>query len=996
MEGHIQTAHTIKTRDVVKYATMPRVLPRVQNLFGTGFGTLAYFMALVFAAVRLLPAGHPYLFAANIGRFGLRHVFAAAFNSIVVSRRNIDQMIILGALLVAVAILFIQIGLVIFGFVAPAANAVSAIFVTQQPRHDIAFMMLDRVFGVPGLFNSCVATPNSAPCMEMDGNFNFTSNQLFTPPVFPWPFHTALHTLFGFYSSALLIVAALIIMYFVIVIAAETAQTGTPFGKRFNTVWAPIRLVVALGLLVPVANGLNVAQYMVLYAAKWGSGMATNGWVGFNGSLSASFMNGTDMVAHPEPNKMQDLVAFMVMARACQILEDTQNRPVESNVQRDKILDEKSTYNTSNTSGGAATMGGGGGAGGAGATTNIKKVHMYIVKHPLGSPNFLPIESAGALSTLNIDDVLAFSQNSDIVMRFGDRSPTENGIQLGYVKPLCGELTLSVQDFKYDGPRYILQEYLRLVQNLWADPRVIAIALRAIDKHQHNLKDSNGQFLPVYAQAQFLQSSDVSSRNMGNDPNGSPVNRHIPSDVKQAGADANFDIAQAFEASVRYANIVMSDALAEAVEIEQNGGHDGNSRFSIPNQLLYRGWGGAGIWYNRVAELNGALVASAANGPQVSLYPMVMANTCNNKQQVGAEVSGVECFNPASAESGELVNAGQSATEQSIASTLYQVARQNNLFSEQFQPEPPTGNFIFDMINALFGTQALFDLRSPENRNVHPLAQLAGVGRGLINATITNLTVGFAAKIGSAVTQGMPSQLLGVAGGLAFAVATLGLTVGFVLYYVIPFLPFLYFFFAVGTWVKGIFEAMVGMPLWALAHLRIDGNGLPGDAAMNGYYLLFEIFLRPLLAVFGLLAAVVTFAASAHVLNEIFDPVVSNVTGFDRAAASAKGADPSLIEKMRGPVDRLFFTVLYAIIMYMLAISSFKLIDQIPNNILRWMGSSVSTFSDFNQDAAQQLTQYAAISGSQIINQSVGSLGGAVDGLKGVFQSPPPPPAGGS
>ena len=63
------------------------------------------------------------------------------------------------------------------------------------------------------------------------------------------------------------------------------------------------------------------------------------------------------------------------------------------------------------------------------------------------------------------------------------------------------------------------------------------------------------------------------------------------------------------------------------------------------------------------------------------------------------------------------------------------------------------------------------------------------------------------------------------------------------LFYIIPFMPFIYFFFAVGTWVKAIFEAMVGVPLWALAHIRIDGQGLPGDAAMNGYYLLLEIFV---------------------------------------------------------------------------------------------------------------------------------------------------------
>ena len=54
-------------------------------------------------------------------------------------------------------------------------------------------------------------------------------------------------------------------------------------------------------------------------------------------------------------------------------------------------------------------------------------------------------------------------------------------------------------------------------------------------------------------------------------------------------------------------------------------------------------------------------------------------------------------------------------------------------------------------------------------------------------------------------------------------------------------MPFIYFFFALAGWIKSIFEAVVAMPLRALAHLRIDGEGLPGPGATNGYFLLLEI-----------------------------------------------------------------------------------------------------------------------------------------------------------
>ncbi|MES2728747.1 MAG: DotA/TraY family protein [Pseudomonadota bacterium] len=966
---------------VVKYAVLPRVLPRIYDLFGTGFATLAYFMALVFAATRLLPPGHPYLMANNIGRFGIRHVFAAAFNNIVMDRRNIDQIIVLFMLLLAIALLMIQVGLLLYGFAVPAAHAFTNMFTITPDRaqNDIAFILLDRVFGIPGLYNSCVSTSN---CLGMDADFNFDpDNPIYTPPTFPWPFHRALHSLFAFYSTALLIVAAMIIMYFVMVIAVETAQTGTPFGKRFNTVWAPIRLVVALGLLVPLSNGMNAAQYIVLHSAKYGSNLASNGWVGFNQSLQAEFMSGNEMVASPSIPNLHNLVSFMTLARACQIVEDTGFHPTYHTAgDKDQILNETSGNYTGTGSTQASRVkatGGapGGGATSAGADASIDKVHMYMVQHPLRANNRMVTDNTG-VGQLKIDDVLTFTRNTDVTVRFGDGGVAnrENEIELGNVSPDCGELTLSVQDFRYEGPRLIMQAYLNAIDRLWYDERIISVAMWYVNRNHRDIRSPDGQMIAPYKNLSVHGGASASN-------------------ILNNAVNPSYDIAAALAAITADIRADMLKARNEAVKAEQQGyarggtsSAGGQSRFAIPAQLLERGWGGAGIWYNKIAELNGAMVASLANAPKISRYPRVMSEICSERRATAKDVNGIACFEPVNTADRTQTTTGRRGPEDAaIGRALYSVVRDGERFESDFRDIPKTGNVIFDMINTLFGTEALLNLRSPENRDVHPLAQLAAVGRGLINATITNLTFGFAAKLGTIPTSGGASQLLGTIGGLLLSVATLTMTVGFVLYYVIPFLPFLYFFFAVGTWVKGIFEAVVGVPLWALAHLRIDGNGLPGDAATNGYFMIFEIFLRPILSVFGLLAAVTTFAASAHVLNDIFPDVLANVTGFDQSAA---GANPGLIEKMRGPVDQLFFTVLYAIIMYMLATTSFKLIDQIPNQIIRWMGSSASTFSDFNQDSAQQLTQYAAISGSTIIQQSVGQVSNAMDGvskMKGLF-----------
>ena len=157
-------------------------------------------------------------------------------------------------------------------FVFSQANA-GGLFVTPSPESDNAFMLLDYVFGVPGFYGSCaLGTPTGGTIAPCGGIPAFGA-----APVFA--FHTGLHSLLEFYSWSLLFVGVLILCYFIVVIMAETATTGVPFGARFNTAWGPIRLLVAIGLLIPVVYGLNSGQYLTLAIAKLGSSLATNAWI---------------------------------------------------------------------------------------------------------------------------------------------------------------------------------------------------------------------------------------------------------------------------------------------------------------------------------------------------------------------------------------------------------------------------------------------------------------------------------------------------------------------------------------------------------------------------------------------------------------------------------------------------------------------------------------------------------------------------------------------
>ncbi len=931
------TELSISKRSVLKYTLLPGVFPRMREFGAEGFSYFAYFVALVYRAVRLLPETHPFLRPANIGRFGVRHVIGEAANHLVLKKENADQIIIFVALLFGLLILVLQVVSFFVAVLIPEAmaaampNTFSGFFLTPSPRQDIAFILLDRVFGVPKIFGSCVSLGGGCLGTKPDGTLG---GVVPVPATFPWPFHDALHVMFQFYSVALLIVAVMIFLYFVVAITAETAQTGTPFGKRFNSVWAPIRMVVALGLLIPIAHGLNSAQYITLYAAKYGSGMATNGWILFNRELNAKGQNGlidrNDMISTPETPEFVDLAEYMLYVHTCTCLEEMYLQTVESVEAANGAWVSGTPGDGTKPSCYAP----------ASNPTTDKFIGAFLVRNPaLGGG-----AERAALNSTSYDDALKFFNNGDLKIRFGEKAHDVAGLytnELGKVFPYCGDLVVPVTDIFEPGAKIIREKYYNIVQTLWTGAhhgdcdKGLATVASDIIKESKNWAESS-------------------------------VNSALHKDHPKPTRDLMDRARTAMQAE-------MKCAIDKAKQKQVADG-----MFNMPDQLISRGWAGAGIWYNRVARMNGALVSAAWGLPKPKSYPYVMETVQKEKRQADEDVTTLDQYNPKIAGE-ESVHLSRGKGELAVANSLYGIylyARNDGLTDDTHRE--PTGNAIIDIINFIFGTSGLFSIR--DNQTAHPLAQLVGVGKSLIESTIRNVGMGSIAGIGAILVPEQLGELSGVASSFFLSVAGIGLTAGFILFYVIPFLPFIYFFFAAGKWVRTIFEAMVGVPLWALAHIRIDGNGLPGDAAMNGYYLIFEILIRPILVLFGLLAGISTFAAMAAVLHDIFDIVVENLTGHDSGDAA------SLTEMVRGPIDELFFTVIYTIVLYMMALSSFKLVDLIPNSILRWMGASVATFGDQAPDAADGMTRYVAIGGNMTFSQVTGGIGQAGGGLQEIAQ----------
>ncbi len=940
-------------KEVFRYAAMPEIMPRLRSLLFGGFGYIPFFIAVVYQMVGLLPKNHPYIMQKNIGRYGLRHVLAETANNITFSIKHIDQIVLYVAVLAGIIMFFIQFLALGSIFVLQPAFALPSdwggFFVISNAGYraqDFSNMMLDMVFGVPhpslantGFFESCVST--SVSCLHSDGsNITAIDTSLlpsFTPQMaaqmspltdgaytyFPFAFHSGLHKIFAVYSHGLLVIAMMMTLYFVVTILGETAQTGTPFGKRFNKTWAPIRIVMAFGLLVPLTVGLNSSQYIVLYAAKYGSAFASNGWRYFNDTLSTNYIGEhQSMVSMPNAPDLNDLAQFMFVARTCKYVTDYYIR-MEKKHKAGKAAKGKTTLN------------------------DDEAVQAYVLLEDNAKPNYLMVKKG----TSYADVINATPVNTvKIKIRFGVRDETKYSKSHSSVKAVCGDIILPL----IDGQEYDKQEkYIRTVQTVYYD----LVHQAWFDTLWNGV--AGGAGFPAYSSSQNHRYRYIGNLGV----------KGLEYDV-----DHKADLDAVYVQNINNkAKTLVVTATAAALKEAQVSTLWGDKKVANADWLYSRGWAGAGIWYNRIAQINGQLTAAVFGVPQIIAYPAIMETVADKKAMYSKVLFVTARYKPeapAIDDLGLLLDQGKG---REYAETLH-MAYEKWIKAANVQAQHPRGNPILTYISFLLGVDGLYNMRENAANSTHPLAQLSGVGKSLVESAIRSL--GFAAGVTLFGAIGpVNKQLMTVISSFLITIAMLSLTIGFVLFYILPFLPFIYFFFAVGGWIKGLFEAMIGAPLWALAHIRIDGEGLPGNAAMNGYFLIFEGFLRPILIVFGMLASISIFAALVNVLNSIFNLIAQNAGGYDMKSqlmdASFSG------EYMRSLIDQFFFTVIYTIIVYMIGMSCFKLIDQIPNNILRWMGQAVSSFGDQREDPAQGLTSRASIGSQQVL----GKLGGGLQGL---------------
>lgn len=690
-------------------------------------------------------------------------------------------------------------------------------------------------------------------------------------------------TALAYFSDAILVLAGFLLFYHITAMVAETAHSGTPMGKRASQIWAPIRLVVAIVLLVPVSGGLSCGQIIVVKMASYGSALATNVWSIILNEVS----NYSATTAAPSAPLVAQQAMDIIEMKACQTAFNarwnclSQSLPV---LQANQIPVPVPVH------------------------TRIGNVEG--TKYSFSSPALSDQDICGSYF---IPDATG---NSSIV----------HDAQVGVL------LTSVAGDFATAGKEIL-------------------------------------QVMPDVAKCSSSTASGV-----GNITLNSTITAAIKN-YQKGITEASQSIGKSSDAGL----------MQQAIEA-----------------VKPYGWIFAGTFLNSIDRIQGDIARLAQSGLPTTTVPNVddavavahagygdhirtLFNSDSDPTKdadIRAKVTeDMKNFHILSKE--ELANSPECASMVGLSNDAEKWYKHNGFGSK-------AADLVFGMLDHLATLNDVWS--SPDAQKcglstatsglstftvgVHiggtdPFAQIAALGHANMNLGFDLLSFGLGAKGVGAIGALFPAKIpsvIGTAfnevGGFLVVLSLIFFACGFTLSYLVPLMPFLRFSFSVLAWIGAIIEGVVCVPLWALAHLTPEGEGLSGQAGQAGWCFIFNLFLRPVLTVFGLVAGLLVFYIALAFLNFTYASLVSGT-----------GATVNGLESL----SRLVYSVLYVVILFIVANHAFMLIDHIPAQALYWFGKSGQSVQSMGdpghlETASAGLSTYVARDFMRATNQKADEL----------------------
>lgn len=695
----------------------------------------------------------------------------------------------------------------------------------------------------------------------------------------PGPIENGLRAMMRFFSNAMLIIASLKLLYELIQMVAERAHSGRPKGEEM--LWGPLRLVVAIGLLVPLSSGLNSGQYIVMNIAKLGSGLATQTWKAFAAGLTT---NQTLPPPTISPYVLRGMVDNTILVYTCEtimnyyadqaswikwpgtntgVLADTireQSEQQAGNIENKKVFSNRVYQGI--------------------CGTIVYNATPYTPTSAVEDQLYVQITGQIQAEYQNFEPQLAqFGQTlAKLVLPPNAQDPT-----IGSAAPLVDQnnaINLAANNFmanvtadvQNDNGQQAMQTEATEIQNAantlgWTSAGGYSNMLARLVSAQNSYR------IPTIQQ-----------------PDESLLAKSYP-DALEKYQEAKQILAKAYrtqDPNIATGNPAAGVAGTFANNAYQNMGGPGGV-FNVPADILFSvlNWlaqmGGLWDWDSTAKNAFGDIGNSVNPFGEVADYGY-------KKIRVGLDYIGVAAL---------------------LATPLF---------------ASTVGNVV--------------------GAGVAGLGRLAGGALGGPLGAIAGGALG--AGLGDLVSNGLQA-IAGVAVPVLTFCAFLLLLGGVFMAFLVPMTPFIRFFFCILTWLGSLMEAMIAAPFFALAHLTPKGEGFFGPNTRSGYFMLFMLFVRPTLYIFGLIASILMFYVGAKFLNASFYQAAASVRIFDGAT---------------GFVAKMVFSIMYVVLVVGLANSSSKLIEALAERVAEWAGGRGGAHSMTHEDHHGAITMVGTQLGS--------------------------------
>ncbi|OBR53726.1 DotA/TraY family protein [Paraburkholderia tropica] len=115
------------------------------------------------------------------------------------------------------------------------------------------------------------------------------------------------------FNSIVVTVAGVLAAYTIIAGTMQTAHDGEMLGKKWSSLWLPLRLAFGTAMMLPVLNGYSVIQSIILWLAAQGMGAANAVWNAYTQQPVAS----ATFIAPDTTLAAQALAEKMLLANVC-------------------------------------------------------------------------------------------------------------------------------------------------------------------------------------------------------------------------------------------------------------------------------------------------------------------------------------------------------------------------------------------------------------------------------------------------------------------------------------------------------------------------------------------------------------------------------------------------------------------------------------------------------------------------------------------------------